>query len=252
MFTFVCNICGAPCSAADQSKIERETPSCQSCGSNARIRWVVHALSLGLFGESLILPDFPVAKQITGIGMSDWGRMAQLLPERFDYANTFYHMEPKLDITQPGPEHIGRYDFVISSEVFEHVPPPIGIAFDNLARLLKPGGFVVFSVPWAPEGATREHFPDLYDWRIEQREGSYVLLNTTADGRPQRFNDLVFHGGPGQTLEMRLFSRPDLVAHFRRAGLDHVRFAEIEESPRYGILCEPWSRGLVARRSAGA
>ncbi len=250
MFTFVCNICGASCSVADRSKIERETPTCQDCGSNARIRWVVHALSMGLFGESLVLPDFPVAKRISGIGMSDWGTMARLLPEKLDYANTFYHMEPKLDITRPGPEHIGRYDFVIASEVFEHVPPPIGLAFENLARLLKPRGFVVFSVPWMPEEQTREHFPDLHDWRIEQRDGRHVLLNTTADGRAQFFDDLVFHGGPGQTLEMRLFSRPDLLAHFRRVGLTDVRIAEIEENPRYGILCEPWSRGMVARRGA--
>ena len=35
----------------------------------------------------------------------------------------------------------------------------------------------------------------------------WTLTNRTLDGAVQTFTDLVFHGGPGSTLEMRLFSR---------------------------------------------
>ena len=35
-------------------------------------------------------------------------------------------------------------------------------------------------------------------------------MNWTADGRIETFDDLVFHGGPGSTLEMRVFSEDAL------------------------------------------
>jgi SAM-dependent methyltransferase len=106
----------------------------------------------------------------------------------------------------------------VSSEVFEHVPPPVGRAFDNAFRLLKPGGVLVFSVPYCPTGSTVEHYPDLYDYQLVTTDGGPALRNTTVTGETQLFNDLVFHGGDGATLEMRVFSEPSLVEEFRRAG----------------------------------
>jgi SAM-dependent methyltransferase len=178
--------------------------------------------------------------------MSEWGSITKPLEKLYTFRNTFYHAEPKLDILNPSPSDFGAYDFVISSEVFEHVPPPVQIAFDNLASILKPTGFVVFSVPWAPEGQTIEHFPALYDWQLTTGESGPVLVNRTQSGVVEAFDNLVFHGGPGQTLEMRLFSKPDLVGHFQAAGFRDIRFAEPEE--KYGIVWQPWSVGLVARK----
>ncbi|MDQ2843980.1 MAG: hypothetical protein M3Y72_23670 [Acidobacteriota bacterium] len=132
--------------------------------------------------------------------------------------------------------------------MFEHVPPPVQKAFDNLASILKPTGFVVFSVPWAPEGQTIERFPALYDWQITTLESGTVLVNRTESGFLEVFDNLIFHGGPGQTLEMRLFSKSDLVAHLQAAGFSCIKFAERQESLKYGIVWEPWSIGLVARK----
>jgi hypothetical protein len=248
MFAFICNVCGARCAVESRSAIGRETPSCHVCGSSSRMRWLVHAVSMGLFRKSLTLPDFPVTKQAAGVGLSDWDRLAGPLADKLGYINTFYHTEPKLDIARVDSAFAGRFDFIIASEVFEHIEQPLAVAFAGLATLLKPGGFVVFSVPWAPDGHTREHFPELHDWHLKEQNGRYILVNTTVDGRLQTYENLVFHGGPGQTLEMRLFSKMDLVSHFTLAGLDYVRFAEVEENLDYGIIFEPWSRGLVARR----
>ena len=137
---------------------------------------------------------------------------------------------------------------MICSEVFEHIPPPVQPAFENLALLLKPGGLLIFSTPWKPDGTTQEHFPDLYDWACVKLKSGLVLVNRTTDGRLQIYGDLVFHGGPGETLEMRLFARDNLVDHLVKAGLEEIRFARIDESPKFGILFEPWSLGLTARR----
>ena len=58
--------------------------------------------------------------------------------------------------------------------------------------------------------AVREHFPDLYDYSIAQLKNDWVLVNRTRDGRLETFDKLVFHGGPGSTLEMRVFSERTL------------------------------------------
>ena len=130
------------------------------------------------------------------------------------YTNTFYHCEPRLDVCAPG-EHAGRYDLVVCSEVFEHVPPPVEPGFAGLFELLRPGGLLVFSVPYTADGETIEHFPDLHEYEILERDGGHVLRNTARDGHVQEHTGLVFHGGPGETLELRAFALPDVLARLR-------------------------------------
>ncbi|HWE49005.1 MAG TPA: class I SAM-dependent methyltransferase [Bryobacteraceae bacterium] len=242
---FTCNLCGAACS---DETLDREIASCAKCGSNVRFRWIVHALSVNLFGSSIPLKKFPRNKKIRGFGMSDPGAIAEQLVKRLDYRNTFYHRQPRFDImeTPADSAYDSVYDFVISSEVFEHVPPPVQTAFNNLAKVLKPGGFVVFSTPWESEGETIEHFPDLHDWQVVKLRSGHVLVNRTAEGRLQTFGGLTFHDGPGTTLEMRMFSHDGLIANCRAAGFSEIAFAE--DYPEYGIAWLPWSRPMLLRR----
>ena len=73
------------------------------------------------------------------------------------------------------------------------------------------------------EEDTQEYFPDLYDYEIINRDGRQVLLNRTRDHRLEEFSDLVFHGGEGETLAMRTFSKNGLLANLRGAGFADVR-----------------------------
>src|SRR5918997_4002416 len=98
LLSYQCNVCAQAC-AALVDELDREVPSCQSCGSTVRWRSMIHVLSTELFGESLALPDMVMNRNITGIGMSDWDGYAVPLAEKFNYRNTYYHQEPKLDIT---------------------------------------------------------------------------------------------------------------------------------------------------------
>lgn len=193
------------------------------------------ALSQQLHGKIIPLPQFPKQKHISGLGMSDSKIYAQPLGRIFAYTNTFYHKRPRLDITAVPPELTGSMDFVISSDVFEHVPPPVERAFTNLYRILKPGGFCILSVPYTGQGETREHFPELHDFKIVYAKGKPRLLNTTRDGRNQVFDTLCFHGGGGATLEMRLFSRRSLLESLHAAGFNHVEFCT-SDIPEYGIF----------------
>ncbi len=202
-------------------------------------------LSLSLFGRSLAIGEFPRRKDIRGIGLSCAGPYARRLRRKLAYTNTFYHKRPRLDICRPDPAMSGTLDFIIASDVFEHIVPPVSRAFENCRRLLKAGGVMVFSVPYAYEGSTVEHFPELHDYRIEKLDGRQVLLNRTTDGREQRFENLSFHGGAGGTLEMRAFSRPDLIREFEQAGFEQPQFCD-ENDPGCGVMLD--EEGALAMR----
>lgn len=240
MHRFTCNICN---SAAEARILDREAPSCPVCGSNVRFRWIAHALSTELFGAPVPLTCFPARKTIKGVGLSDPQSVAGVLARCFDYRNTCYHREPHFDITLATGR--AEFDFIVASEVFEHVNPPVQTAFDNLARLLKPRGFAIFSAPYEADGKTVEHFPDLHDWQLVKLNSGYVLVNRTTEGRLETFEDLNFHGGPGSTLEMRVFSEKDLLANCRAAGFTKIAIAQ--DYLPYGILWEPWARGFILK-----
>lgn len=244
---FRCNVCGADC-VFPAAALSRESPSCQACGSTVRMRAMVNAVSLALFGRPLALPDFPDDKSITGVGLSDWPGYAQPLSEKLGYRNSWYHIEPRLDITAIAPQDAGTLDFVLSTDVFEHVCTPVSRAFDGALQLLKPDGALVFSVPYLAEGKTIEHFPDMHAFTIEQGPEGRVLVNTTVSGERQEFSDLCFHGGEGDTLEMRVFSLPDLFADLANAGFQDVQVLA-DPCFEFGIWYDvPMSLPIIARR----
>lgn len=228
-----------------------ETPGCSGCRANSRMRSIVHQLSREFFGKSLPLSEFPVRKNIKGIGMTDSFSYAIPLAEKFDYTNTYYHCEPFFDITAHHPERYGTLDFVISSDVFEHIAPPVQRAFDEVRRLLKPAGRFILTVPSSLDPETREHYPDLHEYGVTKIADKSVIVNRKKDGSIQVHLDPVFHGGDGTTLEMRLFSRQALSKHLTAAGFDEVVFLD-EAEERYGIVFDgAWGHPLVARPGAG-
>jgi SAM-dependent methyltransferase len=245
MVSFICNICG------QNNTIEvltHEASSCSGCGSNVRLRALVYMLSMELFGEGLLLPEFPCLKAIKGMGLSDQLSYAGLLSGKFDYTNTFYDREPRIDITEPHPDRHGTYDFILSSDVFEHIGVPVARAFDEVYKLLKPHGVLCFTVPFSLKEETLEHFPDLYEYAIVGLSGVPMLINRRKDGTLEVRENLVFHGGEGATLEMRLFSRKDLQQKLTAAGFETVIF-QTESVPRFGIAYEgDWSLPMVARK----
>lgn len=248
--SFTCNICGAACVPAANlfDRSEREHPTCPTCGSTARFRSVIHSLSSALFGESLVIDAFP-PRDVTGIGLSDWEGYAKRLEQKFPgYRNTYYHAEPRLDISALPPELAGTADFLLASEVFEHVVPPVERSFENAHRLLKPGGFLVLTVPYRPDGETIERFPELGEFDIVEFRDSRILVNRTSTGRWEVYDDLVFHGGEGATLEMRQFSLPGLLDVLDRSGFAPAPQVA-EPYPPFGVIWpETWSRPILARR----
>jgi SAM-dependent methyltransferase len=211
------------------------------------MRAIIRILSLELFGKSLAIPDFPIRHDIVGMGMSDWEEYAERLKHKLNYRNTYYHKEPKLDIISIPSDLEGKFDFIISTDVFEHVEPPISIAFENTRNFLKPNGVFIFSVPYLKEGKTIEHFPELYRYEIIKNNDSCFLKNITRNGVEQIYNHLVFHGGEGTSLEMRSFSESSLMEEFLKAGFKNVEIYR-DQDLKYGIRWEiDWSLPIAAR-----
>lgn len=243
---FACNICGQRTSANLMDVVDREKPSCGHCRSSLRFRALIAALQERLLGEIIPLRFMPERKDITGLGLSDESLYSVILEEKFNYTNTFYHKEPYLDITKPSAHFQHQFDFVITSDVMEHVQPPIESAFQNLHALLRPSGLLVLTVPFASAESTVEHFPELHDFRIVGSGRDRTLVNTTRAGEKQTFNNLIFHGGQGATLEMRTFSEAGLLELMRHTGFRNLKVHR-QSLPQCGIVnLKPFSLPITA------
>jgi SAM-dependent methyltransferase len=245
---FTCNICATAVRNCPVDTIDREVRSCPQCGSTVRFRCIAYLLSKAIYGRAVPVSQFETNRRaIAVIGLSDWHVLTDMLQSRLNFTNTFIHQEPRLDITTPGT-YKATADILISSEVFEHVPPPVQRAFDGAFSVLKPGGHLILSVPYTLHETTAEHFPDLFEYRLVDLNGTQVLVNRGRNGKLSARSGLVFHGGQGDTLEMRVFCENAVLRHLSDAGFVDIQVMR-HEAPEWGILHKhPWSLPITARR----
>ncbi len=243
--TFTCNICGARNTV---EALPTEPATC-ACGSNVRLRALAHLLSLELFGESLPLAHFPRLKSIRCAGMTDKDCIADILIDKFDYTNTHYDREPRLDITESHPGLEGTYDFILCADVLEHIAPPIERALDELCRLLKPNGFAGITIFCHPSDNLREHFPTLNQYRFVTLGDKMVLVNRRTDGTLEVRDDLIFHGGTGSTLEMREYGVTALREQLLAAGFKDTHLLT-DPIPESGVVIDhDLSQPLITRKA---
>ena len=209
-----CIACG---SAPEISVSGREDVVCSRCGVTWRIGACLYALHEGLgvggaFGK--MEPDL----SRVGIGVSDDWRLASLLASRFAYTNTFLHRFPYLDISDPPEILRDSLEFVICSDVLEHVMGDVQVAMRGLLSILRPGGFIVTSIPIAGPDHV-EYFPGCR---------SYVELGSSVEwtdnlGIVRRNDAPIYHGGQGQTLTFRQFTEDSFAKALEQAGFANIR-----------------------------
>lgn len=74
---------------------------------------------------------------ITNVTCVDW-----------DSANNNYiHIDYKFDLTKPIPLNSSQYDTILLSDVLEHIPNPEHL-WNEMSRLLKPGGNLIINTPF--------------------------------------------------------------------------------------------------------
>lgn len=212
--------------------VNPELSSCSRCASNVRIRWLAHRLSREIFGRPIPLFEFPRNHSITGLGLTDPEVLATRLAESFTYRNTHYDREPRFDIRYDDSP-VGSPDFLIASEVFEHIEPPVSPAFRNAARLLKPSGVFLLTVPWVWDGNREQRLPDLHDWKLVHEDGRWAIVNRNRAGVIERFYDPVFDGTPGPCLGDTREHFPDL---FQWTLSEHNGTWSLENHCRDGLV----------------
>jgi SAM-dependent methyltransferase len=247
-----CYVCSGSLDGLVPEEIDRETGLCPQCGANTRCRALAYLAGDALFGARDRIDSWPVRPDIIAYGVSDWPPFDKYFNSKITYTNTqfdtsLFSTHPILDITNPRADWASTADLVICSEVLEHVEPPVDRAFAGLAKLLKSGGHLVFSVPYS-FGQTREHFPELYQWRLEGADDARILINTTREGATQRFEDLCFHGGGASVLEMRVFGLESIERHLLDAGFSPPEKMDYDV-PKAGIrFAKSWSRPMRATK----
>jgi 2-polyprenyl-3-methyl-5-hydroxy-6-metoxy-1,4-benzoquinol methylase/glycosyltransferase involved in cell wall biosynthesis len=93
------------------------------------------------------------------------------------------------------------FDLVISQDVFEHIAEPQK-AFCEIQRVLKPGGFHIFTVPYhdgrptisrivVKDGKERKKYPDVYHDDALRKQGALVYTDFGSD-LPQILNSTGF------------------------------------------------------------
>jgi hypothetical protein len=225
---YVCNITGQKFDV-DETEKDRELAS--RFGFNSRDRAMCFVFTKLFYGKCRVLSDLKENKKLKGIGMTD-NEYAPIFEKKFDYTNTFYHTSPYLDIYNN--DHVKNYndlDFIISSDVFQNIDPypSVQIAFDNLYKMLKQGGSIIFTVPFT-HNEHIENFPNLYKYEIKQENDAFILYNTTIDNKSEIINNLNFHGGPGNVLEMRIFSKKSINSFLEKSGFVDIVFYEINKN----------------------
>ena len=102
------------------------------------------------------------------------------------------------------------------------------------------------TVPYRPEGTIQEHFGPMSEFGIARVGDRTVLVRRESDGSYRVCDNLVFHGGRGSTLEMRLFSEDGLRQIIATAGFSSVKIYT-EDCRDFGILNQKtWSLPLAA------
>lgn len=230
---FTCNICGGE-GRFNPVGDWREAASCIHCRSSVRMRSIIHCFTTEVLKENVALNQVQ-SKNISGVGLSDWEGYASHLREKFNYQNSYFHQEPRLDICRPTEKWINSCDFLISTDVFEHVLPPSKTAFEGSYSILKPGGVIVMTAPYGDNKETLEHYPDVVDFATVKLGDNYIVVIQSDKGTYYLDEKPVFHGGPGTTLEMRIFSHSDIVAQLEAAGFIDIKLHNTAV-PEWGIF----------------
>ena len=211
-----CNLCGVT-NSSNAEDLHREAGHCKSCNSSVRQREIMDLLEQGLPQFKRITP--------TVIGMSDPSPLCDFLQKvpGINYLNTYLTAEPKLDILNLLNSQKNTADILISSDILEHVPFPPKSATDGMYELLKNNGLLILTVPWFGDIAYQEHYPWMVRHDvIRNSDSSHTVYGFDVNNKKIEVLNPIFHGGPGSTLEMRLFTLSKVLDLLQQSGFQEI------------------------------
>jgi SAM-dependent methyltransferase len=218
-----CNICGhdGPFHWPEHG---REGHVCGNCAASRRQRALLYVLGAALGEIDRPLVAWASHSQVCVLEASGRGAYPALLAEKLRYCNTVYRAN-RNGAQRPGDRFAdlerlaypdASLDFVLAAEVFEHVREDRQ-AFAEIHRALRPGGLLIFTVPYDPHAET--------------------LVRVQVDGdRDLPLMEPEHHGSGGRSLAYRTYGR-DLPDRLRALGFS-VGLWEVE-APQHAISAEP-------------
>ena len=216
-----CNICGSV-SNFIRKELQREGFLCGNCSASSRHRAVIYVLGKCLGTSGIPLAAWSSHKEIRMLESSGRGPYPMMLKEKFEYINTEYQPAASL-MQQPSNRYADfqqlafpdqQFDYVIATDVFEHIREDEK-AFGEVYRVLKTDGVFIMTVPYN------------HDWEK-------TLVRVRTEGEKDIFLlPAEYHGGGGQTLAYRTYGR-DLLERLRQHGFS-VGCLELE-IPQYAIV----------------
>eukprot|EP00121_Abeoforma_whisleri_P002630 Awhi_evm1s2366 len=160
---FKCLICGEHTHTKDFQANFRESCGCARCGATLRHRkysaTLVRTFNKKLGTNFLTLPEAVQSPALSNQHIFNT-ETTGIIDQHLRSCQNYVHSE-FLGVTHQSGEVVGgilhqnlmetsyaddTFDFVLTSEVFEHIPFPY-TAFQEIYRILKPGGYHVMSVP---------------------------------------------------------------------------------------------------------
>ena len=159
-YTDSCTVCGHAGYLRREERSIRETYRCGGCGASLRYREQAR-LILNQFSRegSERLADLAAESEFQNLKIYEPGLIGPF--RKFFQKLPHYHTSYFWDDVEPGEYREGvqcqdlmhltyeddSFDLVLSSDIFEHVRKPF-VGFQEVNRVLKPGGFHIFSIPF--------------------------------------------------------------------------------------------------------
>ncbi|MGA2624616.1 MAG: class I SAM-dependent methyltransferase [Bacteroidota bacterium] len=226
-----CNICGSEGEFVRPER-EREGYLCANCSASSRLRAVMYVLGKCLDAGNLPVAAWKSNKRIRILESSGRSSYPMMLKDKFDYYNTEFNPDSDL-VNKPFTRFADfqklaypdeQFDFVIATDVFEHIREDEK-AFREIFRVLKRDGTFIMTVPYN------------HEW-----ERTLIRVQTKGDADifvlpPE------YHGGGGQTLAYRTYGR-DLLDRLHGHGFS-VGYLDLEVG-KHQITRQPVFIGVKA------
>lgn len=114
-----------------------------------------------------------------------------------DWGNTVHqtsHLDYECDLTQRLPFRDSEFDTILLSDVLEHIPEPAQL-WQEMARILSPGGHVILNVPFYfrlhEEPFDYYRYTEFALRRFAEQSSFEVLVLQPIGGTPEIFADLL-------------------------------------------------------------
>ncbi len=163
-FSYIfCNVCGRFKKIKILSANFREDCTCKKCKSNSRKRHIaailLHDINQNYDSKLTSLHDLPINLDFKIYNLENNGALHNNLKQTKDYVSSEYFGDYRefgsnvngvlnVDLMNT-PFDSDSFNYIVSTEVFEHIPNPYK-AFKETYRILIKGGSHIFTVPYIP------------------------------------------------------------------------------------------------------